>query len=171
MDEKEIEKSFIEYINCHGGIMSALGKLEFTSSNRIGQGGNGLVYLAKINKKEIAIKFLISDSKRKINRFKSEYFNVNYIRNELKNIVNMIYYGELKIKEGVQNTLDLFLKKLEKHGVALIKDEKEFDPNLHEAMFHVDSENHQSGEVVQVLQKGYKIADRVIRPTKVSVAK
>ncbi|BEK17248.1 nucleotide exchange factor GrpE [Campylobacter coli] len=77
----------------------------------------------------------------------------------------------LKIKEGVQNTLDLFLKKLEKHGVALIKDEKEFDPNLHEAMFHVDSENHQSGEVVQVLQKGYKIADRVIRPTKVSVAK
>ncbi|EDP4043721.1 nucleotide exchange factor GrpE [Campylobacter jejuni] len=77
----------------------------------------------------------------------------------------------LKIKEGVQNILDLFLKKLEKHGVALIKDEKEFDPNLHEAMFHVDSENHQSGEVVQVLQKGYKIADRVIRPTKVSVAK
>ncbi|EDO6669613.1 nucleotide exchange factor GrpE [Campylobacter coli] len=77
----------------------------------------------------------------------------------------------LKIKEGVQNTLDLFLKKLEKHGVALIKDEKEFDPNLHEAMFHVDSENYQSGEVVQVLQKGYKIADRVIRPTKVSVAK
>ncbi len=77
----------------------------------------------------------------------------------------------LKIKEGVQNTLDLFLKKLEKHGVALIKEEKEFDPNLHEAMFHVDSQNHQSGEVVTVLQKGYKIADRVIRPTKVSVAK
>ncbi len=77
----------------------------------------------------------------------------------------------LKIKEGVQNTLDLFLKKLEKHGVALIKEEKEFDPNLHEAMFHVDSEHHQSGEVVTVLQKGYKIADRVIRPTKVSVAK
>ncbi|HEB8262253.1 TPA: nucleotide exchange factor GrpE [Campylobacter jejuni] len=77
----------------------------------------------------------------------------------------------LKIKEGVQNTLDLFLKKLEKYGVTLIKEEKEFDPNLHEAMFHVDGENHQSGEVVTVLQKGYKIADRVIRPTKVSVAK
>ncbi len=77
----------------------------------------------------------------------------------------------LKIKEGVQNTLDLFLKKLEKHGISLITDEKEFDPNLHEAMFHVESENHQSGEVVSVLQKGYKIADRVIRPTKVSVAK
>ncbi|HFF9254908.1 TPA: nucleotide exchange factor GrpE [Campylobacter jejuni] len=91
----------------------------------------------------------------------------------LEAAVNVEYQDEisLKIKEGVQNTLDLFLKKLEKHGVALIKNEKEFDPNLHEAMFHVDSENHQSGEVVQVLQKGYKIADRVIRPTKVSVAK
>lgn len=77
----------------------------------------------------------------------------------------------LKIKEGVQNTLDLFLKKLEKHGVALIKEEKEFNPNLHEAMFHVDSADYQSGEIVQVLQKGYKIADRVIRPSKVSVAK
>lgn len=77
----------------------------------------------------------------------------------------------LKIKEGVQNTLDLFMKKLEKHGIKLISETLEFDPNLHEAMFHVDSENHKSGEVVSVLQKGYKIADRVIRPTKVSVAK
>ncbi len=77
----------------------------------------------------------------------------------------------LKIKEGVQNTLDLFLKKLEKHGVVLIDEEKEFDPNLHEAMFHVDSADHQKGEIVQVFQKGYKIIDRVIRPTKVSVAK
>ncbi|TEY00939.1 nucleotide exchange factor GrpE [Campylobacter sp. US33a] len=77
----------------------------------------------------------------------------------------------LKIKEGVQNTLDLFMKKLEKHGIKLIGETLEFDPNLHEAMFHVDSENHKSGEVVSVLQKGYQIADRVIRPTKVSVAK
>ncbi len=77
----------------------------------------------------------------------------------------------LKIKEGVQNTLDLFFKKLEKHGVKAIDELKEFDPNLHEAMFHTQSEEHSSGEIVQVLQKGYKIADRVIRPTKVSVAK
>ncbi|MCX2683583.1 nucleotide exchange factor GrpE [Campylobacter sp. MIT 21-1685] len=77
----------------------------------------------------------------------------------------------IKIKEGVQNTLELFLKKLEKHGVQTIDEEKDFDPNLHEALFHIESDTHQSGEVVQVLQKGYKITDRVIRPTKVSVAK
>lgn len=77
----------------------------------------------------------------------------------------------LKIKEGVQNTLDLFLKKLEKHGVKEIEAACEFDPNLHEAMFHIESDGHQSGAVVQVLQKGYKLGERVIRPTKVSVAK
>ncbi|EOW0925749.1 nucleotide exchange factor GrpE [Campylobacter upsaliensis] len=77
----------------------------------------------------------------------------------------------LKIKEGVQNTLDLFLKKLEKHGVKEIGAACEFDPNLHEAMFHIESDEHQSGAVVQVLQKGYKLGERVIRPTKVSVAK
>lgn len=77
----------------------------------------------------------------------------------------------LKIKEGVQNTLDLFLKKLEKHGVKEIEAACEFDPNLHEAMFHIESDEHQSGAVVQVLQKGYKLSERVIRPTKVSVAK
>ncbi|MDL0103368.1 nucleotide exchange factor GrpE [Campylobacter felis] len=77
----------------------------------------------------------------------------------------------LKIKEGVQNTLDLFLKKLEKHGIKEIEAACEFDPNLHEAMFHIESAEHQSGSVVQVLQKGYKLGERVIRPTKVSVAK
>ena len=76
-----------------------------------------------------------------------------------------------KIKEGVQNTLDLFLKKLEKHGVKPIETNDEFDPNLHEAMMNVDSDKHASSQIVSVLQKGYQMNDRVIRPTKVSVAK
>lgn len=47
------------------------------------------------------IKFLISSSERKINRFKSEYFNTNYAKSELQNIVNMIHYDELKLNKGV----------------------------------------------------------------------
>lgn len=101
MDVKEIEKLLVEYINNNEGIYSVFGKLKFTNQNRLGQGGNGLVYLAKINEKEIAIKFLISDSKRKHNRFKSEYFNTNYVRDELSNIVNMIHYGELQIQDEI----------------------------------------------------------------------
>lgn len=77
----------------------------------------------------------------------------------------------LKIKEGVQNTLDLLLKKLEKHMVKVIDAEGEFDPNLHEAMFHVESADHESGHIVALLQKGYMMNDRIIRSAKVSVAK
>ena len=101
MKTEEIEERLIEYINSQSGITTALGKLLFTSSDRIGQGGNGLVYRATINDKKIAIKFLVSDSERKQVRFKSEYFNTNYARNKLKNIVNMIHYGELKIQDNV----------------------------------------------------------------------
>lgn len=101
MKTDEIEERLLEYINLQGGVVTALGELVFTNSDRIGQGGNGVVYLATINEKEIAIKFLISDSERKLVRFKSEYFNTNYVRNELQNIVNMIHYGELEIQDGI----------------------------------------------------------------------
>ncbi|TKX28318.1 nucleotide exchange factor GrpE [Campylobacter sp. MIT 12-5580] len=76
-----------------------------------------------------------------------------------------------KIKEGVKNTLDLFLKKLEKHGIKQIEATNFFDPNLHEAMFHQESSEHESGAITQVLQKGYQMGERIIRPAKVSVAK
>ena len=99
MKTEEIEKKLIEYIDSQGGMITTLGKLQFTKSDRIGQGGNGLVYLATINEKEIAIKFLVSDLKSKRMRFKSEYFNTNYVRNELRNIVNMIHYGELELQD------------------------------------------------------------------------
>lgn len=101
MKTEEIEERLIEHINSQGGVTTTLGKLLFTNSDRIGQGGNGLVYLATINEKEIAIKFLISDLERKHVRFKSEYFNTNYVRNELQNVVNMIHYGEFEIQDGI----------------------------------------------------------------------
>lgn len=118
MNTEGIEKSFIEYINVHEGIHTALGELKFTNSDRIGQGGNGLVYSAKINEKDIAIKFLISDSERKLSRFKSEYFNTNYVRNELRNVVNMIHYDEIVIQEGVRIPyiiMTLYSKNLKKY--------------------------------------------------------
>ena len=101
MKTEDIEKRLIEYINSQKGVTTPLGKLLFTSSDWIGQGGNGLVYRATINDKEIAIKFLVSDLESKQLRFKSEYFNTNYARNELKKIVNMIHYGELEIQDNV----------------------------------------------------------------------
>ena len=48
---------------------------------------------------------------------------------------------------------------------------KPFDPNVHEAVIHEESDKHEDGTVIAELQKGYKLNDRVIRPTMVKVAK
>ena len=45
-----------------------------------------------------------------------------------------------------------------------------FDPNLHEAISQEPSPDHESGQIIDVLQKGYMIGDRVIRPAVVRVA-
>ena len=76
-----------------------------------------------------------------------------------------------KIKEGVENTLSLFMARLAKHGIKPITQQENFDPNLHEAMNTVQSEQHASSAVVDVYQKGYLMGERVLRPSKVSVAK
>lgn len=62
---------------------------------------------------------------------------------------------------------------LESEGVKAIEVKKNdvFDPTLHEAISHDDSDDVESGHVIEELQKGYKIGDRVIRPTLVRVAK
>lgn len=62
-------------------------------------------------------------------------------------------------------------KVLAKYGVQAITDFSTFNPKYHEALMQVESDKHKSGEVVQVLQKGYMINDKVIRPATVSVAK
>ncbi len=48
---------------------------------------------------------------------------------------------------------------------------KPFDPNLHEAVIHEETDQHEDGTVITELQKGYKLGDRVLRPTMVKVAK
>lgn len=50
---EQIENELIKYVNCNGEILSIFGELKFTNSNRIGQGGNGLVFLAKLNEETL----------------------------------------------------------------------------------------------------------------------
>lgn len=73
--------------------------------------------------------------------------------------------------EGFQMIYKSFQKLLDKFGVQEIKEVAEFDPNLHEAIMQVESPDHQAGQIVQVLQKGYRFKDQILRPAKVSVAK
>lgn len=60
---------------------------------------------------------------------------------------------------------------LKKQKVEPIEEVTTFDPELHEALVQVDSDEHESGAIVDVMQRGFLLNGKVIRPAKVSVAK
>ncbi|MFA4916864.1 MAG: nucleotide exchange factor GrpE [Syntrophales bacterium] len=69
----------------------------------------------------------------------------------------------------VQEQLDCCL---EKHGVEKIEAMgKDFDPNIHEALFQADAEEHEDNKVIDEIEKGYLLNSRLLRPAKVSVGK
>ncbi len=76
-----------------------------------------------------------------------------------------------KMKEGVNLTHEQLKKVLEKNHIKAVECEGEFDPEVHQAIMQVESDAHQTGEIVQVMQKGYTIKDRVLRPAMVSTCK
>ena len=76
------------------------------------------------------------------------------------------------IIEGIELTLKLFLDTLEKQGIKQLNPKGEmFDPNFHEAISMQETQEVDSGCVLNVIQKGYKLHDRVLRPALVVVAK
>ena len=81
--------------------------------------------------------------------------------------------GPLKsIVEGIEVTERDFLSRLARHGVKKIEPEgAKFDPNLHEALFEIPNPDVPNGTVVQVVEAGFTIGDRVLRPAKVGVAR
>jgi molecular chaperone GrpE len=76
------------------------------------------------------------------------------------------------VVEGVQLVLRQFSQALERLGVQSLEAEgKPFDPNVHEAMSQMESAELPPGSVAQVLQRGYMIDDRLLRPALVIVSK
>jgi molecular chaperone GrpE len=75
------------------------------------------------------------------------------------------------MKEGVNLTFEQLKKILEKNSIKEISCEGEFDPEVHQAIMQVESDEHKEGDVVQVMQKGYTIKERVLRPAMVSTCK
>ncbi len=73
--------------------------------------------------------------------------------------------------EGIELIYKSFIKKLDSYSVKEILNYSTFDPMYHEALVQVDSENHKSGEIVEVFAKGFLLKDQILRPAKVSVAK
>jgi molecular chaperone GrpE len=80
--------------------------------------------------------------------------------------------GVKALLDGVELTERELLKVMEKHGIAKLEPQgQKFDPNLHQAMFEVPDPSVPAGTVVQVVQPGYTIGGRVLRPALVAIAK
>lgn len=75
--------------------------------------------------------------------------------------------------DGIELIYHKLKKSIENQGIIQFspKAGDEFDPNLFEAVTHEEHENFQNGQVIEVLQPGYKIKERIIRPALVRVAK
>ncbi len=75
-----------------------------------------------------------------------------------------------QIREGVEIIYRQFHETLKKAGLRQVNAlGEDFDPHVHEAVARVDSSDHREGEVLQVLQKGYFLKDRLLRPAMVRV--
>ena len=81
--------------------------------------------------------------------------------------------GPLKsIVEGVDLTERDLLSRLSRFGVKPLDPQgKKFDPNMHEALFEIPDETVPNGTVMQVVETGYSIGERVLRPAKVGVSR
>jgi molecular chaperone GrpE len=78
-------------------------------------------------------------------------------------------HQEAQLEDGVRLVHRSLAALLERYGVAPIETDGKFDPHVHEALLSQPSEEEE-GSVIDVVQKGYKLGDRVVRPARVVVA-
>jgi molecular chaperone GrpE len=78
-------------------------------------------------------------------------------------------HEEAKLEEGVRLVHRALEAALEREGLAEVEIDGKFDPHVHEALLSQPSDADE-GSVIEVLQKGYKLGDRVLRPARVVVA-
>lgn len=74
------------------------------------------------------------------------------------------------LKKGIEMTISQFVGSLNKLGVEEIAADGDFDPNLHNAVMHIEDENLGANQVAEVFQKGYKKGNKVLRYSMVKVA-
>ena len=79
-------------------------------------------------------------------------------------------HEEAKLEEGVQLVHRSLSSVLARHGLTEIEADGAFDPHVHEALLTQPGDGAEEGDVLQVLQKGYKLGEHVLRPARVIVA-
>ena len=82
---------------------------------------------------------------------------------------SVTFVSDEETKKGLNMIITQMTEALNKMGVTVIET-KEFDPNVHNAVMHIDDESYGEGEIVEVFQKGYKYKEKIIRYAMVKVA-
>ena len=91
-------------------------------------------------------------------------------RQEYVVLANERLIGELlPVLDDLELRLLMLARGVERHGVRPIETDGQFDPHVHEALLSQPSEADE-GSVIDVIQKGYRLGDRVVRPARVVVA-
>ena len=110
-----------------------------------------------------------------------KYALKNFVENLLP-IIDSMEMGQIaaaadnatleSIREGTELTISMFVQVLEKSGLEQVDPIGEkFDPEKHQAISMIDVENTESNTVVEVMQKGFSLNDRLVRPAMVVVAR
>lgn len=77
-----------------------------------------------------------------------------------------------KIIEGIELVERQFHSILKKEGLQVIETKgKKFDPHIHEAIMHEETDKHPEGFIIKELRKGYTLSDKIIRPAQVRISK
>lgn len=149
------------------------------------QNGNGGPDQAEAEaEEELQVKYLrlaadFQNYRRRVDKEKNDIYSYanEKIMTELLAVIDnfdralAIETADTGMKEGMAMILKQLLDVLEKSGLAEIPAlEEEFDPNFHHAVQTVASKDHKGGQITNVLQKGYSLNNKVIRPSMVIVA-
>ena len=103
-----------------------------------------------------------------------EQFNREAVGKVVKNYLSVVDDLERALKDQPKDDditawasgIELIYRKL----VTMDVNGKVFDPNLHEAIAQIESSDHESGQIVEVIQTGYMVGERVLRPARVCIA-
>lgn len=122
-----------------------------------------------LKEREDATKYAISSFARDLLDFADNFHRaLESIPDELKNADERIS----NVISGIEAMEKEFLRVFEKNGIRKIEPlDQIFDPNFHEVLFETPGTGKPGGTIIQVIEAGYMIKDRLLRPARVGVAK
>ena len=139
--------------------------------------------LEELKKENLRVLADSENFKKRIQREKDEYcrFAASAILEEIipvmDNLDLALSHGRQneackELVTGVEMTQNIFLETMKKHGLEQVADvDVPFDPTVHEALGQVENNELEENTVCQMLQKGYKLKERLLRPAKVMVSR